>query len=58
MPHFYAIATYRLEEYVNAGIPVLPAKKGMRTTKFYIVGYIIAFIIAMSLFMAPSEGGV
>jgi protoheme IX farnesyltransferase len=49
MPHFYAIAMYRLEDYVSAGIPVLPARKGMKVTKRYIVGYIAAFIIAMAL---------
>ena len=46
MPHFYAISMYRLDEYKSAGIPVLPAQKGMRTTKLNIVGFIIAFILA------------
>jgi len=46
MPHFYAIAMYRLDEYVAAGIPVLPARKGMKTTKLYIALYILAFIVA------------
>ena len=46
MPHFYAIATYRLDEYTAAGIPVLPAKKGMYVTKVNIVSYMIAFVIA------------
>jgi protoheme IX farnesyltransferase len=48
MPHFYAIAMYRLDEYKAAGIPVLPAEKGMRTTKIHILFYIIAFILATS----------
>jgi protoheme IX farnesyltransferase len=48
MPHFYAIAIYRLEDYMNAGIPVLPAQKGLKMTKVYIVCYVIAFIAAAS----------
>ena len=57
MPHFYAIAMYRLNDYVEAGIPVLPAKKGMHTTKIYIVCYVIAFVAAMaSLFVLGHAG--
>lgn len=44
MPHFYSIAVYRLEDYTNAGIPVLPAVKGLYATKVEIVLYILAFI--------------
>ncbi len=43
MPHFYAIAIYRLEEYAAASIPVLPLQKTMRTTKLYMLLYIAAF---------------
>jgi protoheme IX farnesyltransferase len=46
MPHFYAIAMSRLDEYKAAGIPVLPVVKGMRIAKVHILLYIIAFIIA------------
>ncbi len=46
MPHFYSIAIYRLNEYAAASIPVLPVKKGIRTTKIYIVSYIAVFIIS------------
>ena len=49
MPHFYAIAMYRSKEYANAGIPVLPVKKSMRTAKIEILVYISGFIIAASL---------
>ncbi|MDB5238537.1 MAG: cyoE [Candidatus Kaiserbacteria bacterium] len=57
MPHFYAIAMYRLNDYIEAGISVLPAKKGMRITKIYIVCYVVAFIIAMvSLFFFGHAG--
>ncbi len=44
MPHFYAIAMYRLEDYASASIPVLPIKKGMHTTKIHMLFYILAFI--------------
>lgn len=49
MPHFYAIAIYRKEEYATASIPVWPIKKGMRSTKIQIVLYIIGFIVANAL---------
>lgn len=49
MPHFYAIALYRLKDYGAAGIPVLPLKKGARTTKIQILVYIIGFMLAVSL---------
>jgi protoheme IX farnesyltransferase len=57
MPHFYAIAIYRLEDYVAAGIPVLPARKGMKVTKIYIVSFIIAFIIATVTLAASGNAG-
>ena len=46
MPHFYAIAIYRLKDYQAASIPVLPVKKGMRATKVQMLLYTLAFIIA------------
>jgi protoheme IX farnesyltransferase len=49
MPHFYAIAIYRFNDYDRAGIPVLPVKKGMFITKIHMVLYTIAFIISALL---------
>jgi heme o synthase len=49
MPHFFAIALYRLDEYLTASIPVLPAKKGAYITKIHMLLYIIAFTIAASM---------
>ncbi len=46
MPHFYAIAIFRLKDYANASIPVLPVKMGIKTTKIHILLYIVAFIVA------------
>lgn len=49
MPHFYAIAMYRSKDYANAGIPVLPVKKGMHPAKVSTMVYILAFMIACAL---------
>ncbi len=45
MPHFFAIAMYRLPEYSAASIPVLPVQKGAKTTKVRMLIYVIAFMI-------------
>jgi protoheme IX farnesyltransferase len=49
MPHFFAIALYRLEEYKAASIPVLPAKRGILATKRQMLLYISAFLAAALL---------
>jgi heme o synthase len=48
MPHFYSIAIYRLKEYRAAGLPVLPAVKGIKRTKLEIFIYVVLFILATS----------
>ena len=46
MPHFYAIAIYRLGDYASANLPVLPGRQGIRATKIQMLVYIMAFILA------------
>ena len=46
MPHCYAIAVYRLEDYTAAGIPVLPIKHGTAAARKHIVGWILGFMAA------------
>lgn len=43
MPHFYAIAIRRLEEYRAAGIPVRPLVSGIFVTKIQICTYIVLY---------------
>lgn len=45
LPHFYAIAIYRLDDFKAASIPVLPATKGMRRTKISILAYVVVFTV-------------
>lgn len=49
MPHSYAIAIYRLQDYTKANIPVLPVKYGVPTAKIHMLFYIILFAIVASL---------
>lgn len=49
MAHFYSIALFRLKDYKAAGIPVLPAVRGVEATKKQILTYIFGFIIASCL---------
>jgi protoheme IX farnesyltransferase len=46
MPHFYAIAMFRFQDYKNAGLPVWPVKKGMHSTKVQITIWVALFTLA------------
>ncbi|AXI02347.1 heme o synthase [Aquirhabdus parva] len=57
MPHSFAIAIYRFQDYAAASIPVLPVKEGILTAKKHIVGWIIAYTLAtLSLTIAGYTG--
>jgi protoheme IX farnesyltransferase len=52
MPHFYAIALFRQDDYAAAHIPVLPIVQGIRRTKIHILLYIAVFgaaVIALTI---------
>lgn len=46
LPHFYAIAMFRRDEYAAAGVPVMSVVHGMRTTKQWIVVCTVLFAAA------------
>ncbi len=46
MPHFYAIAIFRRDDYAAAQIPVLSVVKGLAATRRQIIAYVITFIFA------------
>ncbi|MCD9495065.1 heme o synthase [Photobacterium carnosum] len=46
IPHSYAIAIYRFDDYKSASIPVLPVEIGIARARYHIIGYIIAFAMA------------
>ena len=49
MPHSYAIAIFRLQDYTAAAIPVLPVARGVAAAKKHIVLYVAAFVVAALL---------
>ncbi len=58
MPHFFAIALYRIHEYRQAGIPVLPLEKGVARTKKEMLFYSCCFMLsALSMTLFGYAGG-
>lgn len=55
MPHFYAIAIRRHDEYKAAGIPMLPVVKGNRRTYIQTNVYLIALVLSSFLFIQLSS---
>ena len=49
MPHSFAIAIFRFNDYMSADIPVLPVKRGIYNAKVNMLLYVCFFTIAASL---------
>ena len=56
MPHFYAIAIRKQEDYAAANIPMLPVVKGERRTYFQTNFYLILLMVSSALFYPLSLG--
>ncbi len=54
MPHSYAIAIFRFNDYAAANIPVLPVAEGITKAKLHIVLYIAVFALVAA--MLPLAG--
>ncbi len=50
MPHSYAIAIFRQNDYAAANIPVFPLAKGMEETKRQMFFYTAGFLVVSTLF--------
>jgi len=48
-PHFWALAVYRVEDYAEAGVPMLPVQRGVPFTKIHIVLYTVLLIVSTML---------
>ncbi len=56
-PHFWALAIYRLEEYKNAEIPMLPVTHGVAYTKLNVLFYtILLFVVSILPFVVGMSG--
>ena len=58
MPHFFAIAIRRVDDYAAANLPVLPRVRGNLATKQQILWYIGGFMVATSLLTTFGYTGV
>ncbi|EZH64592.1 protoheme IX farnesyltransferase [Bacillaceae bacterium JMAK1] len=56
MPHFYAIAIRKHDEYKAASVPMLPVVKGLRRTYLQTNFYLVLLIAASFLFLPLSLG--
>ena len=56
MPHFYAIAIRKRDDYAAAGIPMLPVVKGERRTYIQSNIYLIILMLTSFLFLPLSLG--
>jgi protoheme IX farnesyltransferase len=56
-PHFWSLALYRVRDYANAGLPMLPVTHGRRYTQLMIVLYTCALVAVTLLPFAIRMSG-
>lgn len=57
MPHFYAIAIRRFDDYKKAGIPVLPVVRGVKATILQIRLYILLLLTSIIFLIFQGDTG-
>lgn len=48
-PHFWALAVYRYDDYVQSGLPMLPVTHGIQCTRMHIMLYSLLMVLACYL---------
>jgi protoheme IX farnesyltransferase len=57
-PHFWSLALYRVRDYANAGVPMLPVTHGSKYTRLMIVLYTAAlFAVTLLPYAVRMSGG-
>jgi protoheme IX farnesyltransferase len=56
-PHFWALALYRTQDYVRAGLPMLPVTHGSKYTRLMIVLYTLVLLAVTLLPFAIGMSG-
>jgi heme o synthase len=57
MPHFYAIAIYRRQDYADAGLPIWSVKHGLASTKRQMLLFVLAFTLTVPLLYLIGPAG-
>ena len=58
MPHFYAISIFRLKDYKAGGIPVWPARYGIKNTQIWMIAYTVLYVLAIIALAVFGKGGI
>lgn len=57
MPHSYAIAIFRMQDYSKASVPVLPIVSGTDKARCHMMGYVALFdVLALALYICGNAG--
>ncbi|GAB7534308.1 heme o synthase [Burkholderia sp. 22PA0099] len=56
-PHFWVLALYRVKDYEQSGLPMLPVTHGSKFTRLHILLYtVILFVVTMMPFISGMSG--